>query len=43
MIKPGGKDKNGFDNKKWDWNYQPGGTTKVLPWKKLIAPTNRID
>lgn len=43
VIKPGGKDKNGFDNKKWDWNYQPGGTTKVLPWKKLIAPTNRID
>lgn len=27
----------------WDWRYNPGTTTKVLDWNKLVASTGRID
>jgi len=43
ILNPGNKSKNGFDNRKWDWNFNPGTTTKVMPWVKLIAAKNRID
>ncbi|SEH29799.1 polysaccharide lyase family 8 super-sandwich domain-containing protein [Chryseobacterium culicis] len=43
IVYPGNETSNGFDNTKWDWNYNPGATTKVLPWSKLIAAWNRID
>ncbi|MBO9692939.1 polysaccharide lyase family 8 super-sandwich domain-containing protein [Chryseobacterium sp.] len=39
----GDRDANGFDNTKWNWNYNPGTTTKVLPWNQLIAGWERID
>lgn len=28
---------NGFDWKGWDWNYNPGATTIVLPWELIRA------
>ncbi len=34
---------NGFDVIGWDWNYNPGTTTIVLPWDKLHAEKERID
>lgn len=43
VVYPGDRNTNGFDNTKWDWNYHPGATTKVLPWTKLIAGWKRID
>ena len=35
--------KNGFKNIGWNWNFNPGTTTIVLPWSKLQASTIRID
>lgn len=43
VVYPGDREMNGFDQTNWDWNYNPGATTKVLPWEKLIAGWNRID
>lgn len=43
IVYPGNRNANGFDNKKWDWNFNPGATTKILPWGKLIAGWDRID
>jgi len=43
VVYPGDRNANGFNNTKWDWNFNPGSTTKVLPWDKLIAGWNRID
>ncbi len=34
---------NGYDPDTWDWNYNPGATTIVLPWDMLHAQTERID
>ncbi|MFC0186603.1 Polysaccharide lyase family 8, C-terminal beta-sandwich domain [Pseudarcicella hirudinis] len=34
---------NGYDVVGWDWNYNPGTTTIVLPWSKLHAERERID
>jgi hypothetical protein len=34
---------NGFDIETWNWNYNPGTTTIVLPWDKLHAEKGRID
>lgn len=35
IVYKGSADLNGFNNTKWDWNYNPGATTKVLPFTKL--------
>lgn len=43
VIYSGDEKTNGFNNQKWDWNYNPGATTKVLPWEKLIAGSKRVD
>jgi chondroitin-sulfate-ABC endolyase/exolyase len=43
IVYPGDRDANGFDNTKWDWNHNPGTTTKLLSWSELIAPNVRID
>ncbi|MDH7461697.1 Ig-like domain-containing protein [Chitinophagaceae bacterium 26-R-25] len=34
---------NGFSDIGWDWNYNPGTTTIVLPWDKLQAEKERMD
>ncbi|WP_215224921.1 chondroitinase family polysaccharide lyase [Echinicola shivajiensis] len=34
---------NGYDVNTWDWNYNPGTTTIVLPWEKLHGERGRID
>lgn len=34
---------NGYTDIGWDWNYNPGATTIVLPWNKLHAEKERID
>ncbi|KGJ95064.1 polysaccharide lyase family 8 super-sandwich domain-containing protein [Thalassotalea sp. ND16A] len=34
---------NGFDVDTWNWNYNPGATTIVLPWDKLHGERSRID
>lgn len=34
---------NGYSDIGWDWNYNPGATTIVLPWNKLQAEKERID
>jgi hypothetical protein len=34
---------NGFSDIGWDWNYNPGTTTIVLPWDKLQAEKERVD
>ncbi|NKI26406.1 DUF5017 domain-containing protein [Arenibacter sp. 6A1] len=34
---------NGFDADTWNWNYNPGATTIVLPWDKLHGERSRID
>ncbi|MFK7049019.1 Chondroitin sulfate ABC endolyase precursor [Flavobacterium columnare] len=43
ILYPGTADANGFNNTKWDWNYNPGATTKVLSWQDLIVPWQRVD
>jgi len=36
IIYPGGEENgNGFKLKGWNWNYNPGATTIILPWNKL--------
>ena len=34
---------NGYSDIGWDWNYNPGTTTIVLPWAKLHAERERVD
>lgn len=34
---------NGYSDQGWDWNYNPGATTIVLPWDKLWGEKSRID
>jgi hypothetical protein len=34
---------NGFSDIGWDWNYNPGTTSIVLPWSKLHAEKERVD
>ena len=34
---------NGFDVNTWNWNYNPGTTSIVLPWDKLHGEKSRID
>ncbi|APA00801.1 polysaccharide lyase family 8 super-sandwich domain-containing protein [Flavobacterium commune] len=34
---------NGYSDIGWDWNYNPGTTTIVLPWNKLHAERERVD
>ena len=34
---------NGYNVKTWNWNYNPGATTIVLPWDKLHGERARID
>ncbi|MGX5854250.1 polysaccharide lyase family 8 super-sandwich domain-containing protein [Dyadobacter jiangsuensis] len=34
---------NGFDLVGWDWNFNPGATTIVLPWDSLGAEKSRVD
>ncbi|GAB3652128.1 hypothetical protein GCM10028791_21510 [Echinicola sediminis] len=34
---------NGYDVSTWNWNYNPGTTTIVLPWDKLHGERSRID
>ncbi|KKM82802.1 hypothetical protein LCGC14_1315870, partial [marine sediment metagenome] len=45
ILYPGGidQDENGFDAETWDWNYNPGATTIVLPWDELQGERSRID
>lgn len=43
VVYPGNRNANGFNNTKWDWNYNPGTTTKLLSWNELIAGWKRID
>ncbi|MFY0650601.1 MAG: hypothetical protein JXQ96_01140 [Cyclobacteriaceae bacterium] len=34
---------NGYDHDTWNWNYNPGTTSIVLPFDKLHAEMDRID
>ncbi|MBP8791792.1 MAG: T9SS type A sorting domain-containing protein [Lutibacter sp.] len=34
---------NGYDDKTWDWNFNPGTTVIKLPWENLHAERGRID
>ena len=44
VIYPGSpKDGNGYTEAGWDWNYNPGTTTIVLPWGELKAGADRAD
>ena len=44
IIYPGDKATgNGYDDKTWDWNFNPGTTVINLPWAKLHGEWSRID
>ncbi len=43
IIYPGNLSANGYDVETWDWNYNPGATSIVLPWASLHAERGRID
>ncbi|WP_163410209.1 polysaccharide lyase family 8 super-sandwich domain-containing protein [Flavobacterium ajazii] len=44
IIYPGNSSTgNGYSEIGWDWNYNPGATTIVLPWDKLHAEKERVD
>ncbi len=44
IIYPGDKlTGNGYDDKTWDWNFNPGTTVINLPWAKLHGEFSRID
>ena len=34
---------NGYDDKTWDWNFNPGTTVIRLPWDKLHGEWSRLD
>lgn len=42
IFYPGSFQKNGVNFSSYNWNYNPGTTTKVLPYNKLIAGYNTI-
>lgn len=43
IIYPGELSDNGFNISTWDWNYNPGTTTIVLPFDKLHSEKERDD
>lgn len=45
ILYPGGigQEGNGYDVETWDWNYNPGATTIVLPWEELHGERSRLD
>ncbi len=43
IIYPGTEENNGYYVNSWNWNYNPGTTSKVLSWDKLRAERVRID
>lgn len=44
IIYPGSENfGNGYQVGTWNWNYNPGATTIVLPWDKLHGEYARID
>lgn len=43
IIYPGDASANGFDVNAWNWNYNPGATTIVLPFNALHGEKGRID
>ncbi|MBJ7882796.1 chondroitinase family polysaccharide lyase [Gelidibacter salicanalis] len=45
ILYPGGiaQGENAYDVETWDWNYNPGATTIVLPWEKLHGERSRLD
>lgn len=44
VIYPGDKAVgNGYDDKTWDWNFNPGTTVIRLPWSDLHAEWSRLD
>ena len=44
IIYPGDKKSgNGYDDKTWNWNYNPGTTSIRLPWEKLHGERARLD
>lgn len=44
IIYPGNKENgNGYDDKTWNWNYNPGTTSIRLPWGKLHGERARLD
>lgn len=44
IIYPGSEiSGNGYNVSTWNWNYNPGTTTIVLPWSKLHGEFARID
>ncbi|WP_305842112.1 polysaccharide lyase family 8 super-sandwich domain-containing protein [Photobacterium leiognathi] len=43
VIYHGSKLDNGYNHRTWNWNYNPGATTIVLPWVNLLAEFNRVD
>ena len=44
IIYPGDeKIGNGYNVRTWNWNYNPGATTIVLPWSRLHGEYARID
>ncbi|TKG89377.1 T9SS type A sorting domain-containing protein [Puteibacter caeruleilacunae] len=44
IIYPGNvKDGNGYDGNSWNWNHNPGTTSILMPWQKLLAEKERVD
>ena len=44
IIYPGDKlTGNGYDDKTWDWNFNPGTTVIKLPWASLHSEYSRLD
>lgn len=44
IIYPGDKKTgNGYNDKTWNWNFNPGTTVINLPWNKLHSERERID
>ncbi|MCL3779284.1 T9SS type A sorting domain-containing protein [Prolixibacteraceae bacterium JC049] len=43
ILYPGNLEANGFNINTWDWNYNPGTTSILLPFNKLHARYKRAD
>ena len=43
VIYEGDKAFNSYDPETWNWNYNPGATTIVLPWEDLHGERGRVD
>ena len=43
IMYPGGRDSSGMNINGFDWNKNPGTTSKVLPWTALNPSNGRID